>query len=122
MSSVVCGSHAAQAYSTTGRTRETYAAFRTLLLQSCMFLLRKPIVLFALLAVFSMWSFHVRSSLILTPRYLLDDSTSRMCPRRVVCVPLHTAVGAYPHHCTLFWVEFHLPLLLPLFKARQVLL
>ncbi len=60
------------------RTIVVYAAFRTLWLQSLRSRHKKLTVLCALLAVFSVCSLQLSFSLMVTPKYLLDVSISRV--------------------------------------------
>ena len=61
MSSADEGSHAAEAYSRVGRTREVYAALFTCLVHSLRLGLRKPSVFDAFAVVESIWVCHDKS-------------------------------------------------------------
>ena len=80
MSSADEGSHAAEAYSKVGRTREVYAALFTCLVHSLRLRLRKPSVFDAFAVVASIWVCHDKSLLIFTPRYFPLSTTSSVCP------------------------------------------
>jgi hypothetical protein len=78
-----------------------------------MFLLRKPTVLFALLAVFSMWSFHVKSSLILTLFKHIESSGNAMKLQQDLTsleesdqqwqMKFHPVVVSYEALCQMSW-------------------
>ena len=77
----------------------------------------KPRVLLALLTVLSMCFFQVRSSLIVTPKYLLLSTTSKcMAINMVVGLQDLFLVGAYSDDCAFVRVEFHLPGFFPSFQ------
>ena len=68
------------AYSKVGLTRDLYAVSFIVVLLILRFRFRNPMVLFALLQMFQMCSFHFKSELIVQPRYLADFTGSRVCP------------------------------------------
>ena len=67
-------------YSKFGRTSEIYAARLTSSLFILRFLRRNPRVLFPFFTVLSIWSFHVMSCEISTPRYFVDSSQLSVWP------------------------------------------
>ena len=70
------------AYSNSGRMKTLYAF--SLMLEALIFklCLRKPRALFALEQVLLMWSSQLTVLFIVTPRYLADETFSRVCPWR----------------------------------------
>ena len=75
----VYGSHTVLAYSTIGRTRLRYAFCLSDTAPIFRFLLRKPVVWFAFTHIFCMGVSHLRSSVIVSPRYLANCTLARMC-------------------------------------------
>ena len=67
-------------YSKLGRTSDIYAACLTSSLFIRRFLRRNPRVLFPFFTVLSIWSFHVMSCEISTPRYFVDSSQLSVWP------------------------------------------
>jgi len=78
----MAGSQTDAAYSNSGRTKTLYAF--SLMLEALIFKLRlrKPRTLFALEQVLLMWSSQLTVLFIVTPRYLADETFSRVCPWR----------------------------------------
>ena len=76
------GSQTDAAYSNSGRTKTLYAF--SLMLEALIFKLRlrKPRALFALEQVLLMWSSQLTVLFIVTPRYLADETVSKVCPWR----------------------------------------
>ena len=66
------------AYSTLGLTREVLAFSLISLLEILRFLLKNPIVSFALAQMFLIWFCHLRSDVIVTLKYFADVTCSRV--------------------------------------------
>ena len=70
-------------YSTRGRTSAWYAVVLSRVEWIRRFRRRKTRVLFAFWPMFDMCWFHLRSVVIVTPRYLADGTVSRTMPLKV---------------------------------------
>ena len=77
-----CGSWLQAVEAAVGRTIVMQMADLTLVVQCLKFLRRNPTVLFPLAATFSAWFPDKRSSVTVTPRYLLELTTTSCCPWR----------------------------------------
>ena len=77
---IMVGSQTVEEYSSLGRTMVVYTAVFTEVEQSLRFRRTNPRVLLALFTVSSMCFLQVRSSLMVTPKYLLLSTTSSVCP------------------------------------------
>ena len=107
-------------YSRVGLTIVVYAVTFTCLLQSPRLWQINPRVLFALLVVMSTCFCQLRSSLNVTPRYLLLSVVCRtwLCTVQGVCDVDYTFLcGMLSDHSTLFQMERHLPFSFPFLKS-----
>ena len=89
------------------------------MVQSLKFLQRKRTVLFHLAATVSIWVVQERSSVMVTPKYLLESATSSCCPWRKYAVGntfLSLTCGD-AEDVALVGVKVHLPSVLPILHA-----
>ena len=84
----------------------------------------KQSALLALLVVVLMCFFQLKSSLMLTPSYLLPGCGPESCSwcGLLVGVDYLLSVWTDADHCTFLWVEFYLPGFFPSLQCRQILL
>jgi hypothetical protein len=91
-------------------------------LQPLILRLRKPSVILALAVMVLMWSSHRRSLLMVTPRYLHGvNFLEHVSVDGIPSVDRFMLVANSYHH-TLFWMEGHLPSILPFFHWVEVVL